>query len=183
MSIPNQTSRSYPSSLETETRIAFWAGYRDGGRLHKVDKFLPYGYGMAGLYTIYRATQHPYLEYFLAQEAVPIIATVIGMRGFLAWWCWRTLTAVFTPSTVIFRNGRLSVTVETSDSFGFLTQPNQNRHIKNSRYFSGTHYVLMEHKGHGLILLANVFGELRARQIVSKLQGLKAQMKSLKRKE
>ncbi len=175
----HHSSRIYPYESIRPEGITVRAPYRDGWRMDWVDRIFSAVYPISGLYTILRIVQFDHLEYFLAVEALNILTTVIGTRLFCFWWVWKTLTVIFTPSKLILRVGWRSFVFDAKGPYGFSSMPHQDREYRQSRTLKQTFHILLEHS-QGTVPLGNVFGELVARQIVSKLQGLQAWTKTLK---
>jgi len=119
------------------------------------------------------------LDLFLVLEVPNILKTVIAARLFCFWWIWKTLTFIFTPSYLIIKTGWQSITLEAKECYGFTSMPHQTRKFRKSQYLPLTYHVLLEHRSHGTILLGNFYGELVARQVVSKLQGIQAEVNGL----
>lgn len=177
-----QANSDFPHVVTPE-RVLVQFIHRDGNRLHWVDRFLDLAYPGTFIYALYRATQHPYFEYFLAEELPDILVAVLGVRLILAWWCWKKITVIFTPTTLFIRNGLRSYSLDAGENYGFSSSPHQDRKLRKSRFLQFTHHILIEHRTQGSMVLGNVFGELMAKQIVDKLQGLKSWVQTLEVKE
>lgn len=182
MKTSNHSSRNYPSAQVTPERVTVRAPYRDGVRLERVGRLFDVIYPCAILYAILRIVQFSNLDFFLFVEAPNILKAVIGARLFCYWWVWKTLTVTFTPSTLIIKTGWLSFTLNAKESYGFSSMPHQNRKLRKPQYLPLTHHVLLEHRSQGTILLGNFYGELVAKQVVTKLQGLQAWINTLEAK-
>ncbi|MCA9458653.1 MAG: hypothetical protein KC587_18455 [Nitrospira sp.] len=179
----HRASHNYPYKVASPGGITVRAPYRDGERLHWKDRLFSIIYPLSVLYAIVRMVQFSHLEYFLAVEAPRILTAVIGTRLLFFWWCWRTLTVIFTPSKLIIRTGWRSFVLDAKAPYGFSSMPHQDREYRQSRILKQTHHILLEHGTQGIVLLGNVFGELVTKQITSKLQGLQAWTKTLKVQE